>query len=223
MPFMRRSYRTSGRRAYRGRRKRITRRRKPMTTYRVKRIINAELKFRVLAAGPSAITPSVGDIIPITDPIVLGDTAQDRTGNWISPMNLHGTVVLKGNSVPDIGADSFLIRVGFIQWMNDTQFDSPSITQIMQDPLAPFGPFNIANKGSFKSLWSRKVLISNDVDNPKFFATLPFYLRLSRGRKVLYDDGNPKKFGLYFYVLSDSIIENQPVFNLDFTLRYTDS
>lgn len=220
MPY-RSGYSKSSRVRPRRRRRVMRSRPRKSLTYRVKRIVNAELKHRVLGIGPNAITPTVGDIIDVTDPIALGDTATQRTGNWINPQNLHGTVVLQGNIAA--GAASFLIRVGFVQWQNDTQFDPPSVAQIMEDPLSPFGPFNIGNKGSFKSLWSRKVLVANDQDNSKFFATLPYYLRLSRGRKVLFDGGNPKKYGIYFYVMSDSIVASNPTFQLDFTLRYTDS
>ncbi len=212
-----------GRRSRRGRYRRCVKGRH-MTATRVRRIINAELKFNTLSVGPQEITPTVGDIIPVTSNIVQGDLATQRIGNWIKPVNLHGTVTLQGNGAAAGAADAFLVRCGFVCWYNDEQFDPPAVAQIVQDPLAPFGPLNIGNRGSFKQLWSRKMLLSTDDDNTYFFRVVPYYLRI-RCPQTTYDAGNPKKYQIFFYILSDSILGagQNPIFNLDFTVRFTDS
>ncbi len=220
MPYRGKSY-GRRRRPMRRRRKQFRRRGGHMTAYRVRRLIDAELKFFVTGVETD-ITPTTGELVSITSNIIQGDLASQRTGNWIKPVNLHGTVVVKGNAAALPGTDTFLVRCGFISWYNDEQFDAPSIGQIMQDPLAPFGPLDIANRGSFKQVWSRKFLISNDIANNNFYRTLPYYLKLHVPKPV-YNAGNPKKYQLFFYILTDSIVLDNPTFNLDVTMRYTDS
>ncbi len=209
---------------YRGRRrfKRRSRRGRSgrMTAYRVRRIINAELKVRFLSVALGDITQGTGNLVAVTSPIAVGGLAGQRVGNWIKPINLHGQVTLTGE---DGAAESlFNVRCGFIQWMNDEQFDPVSVAQIIEDPVSPFGPLNFGNRGSFKQLWSRKYILSNDVQNSQFLKTIPFYIKL-RVKQCTYDDGNPKKFQLYFYVLGDHLLATAPKFSLDFTCRYTDS
>jgi len=64
----------------------------------------------------------------------------------------------------------------------------------------------------------------NDDDNSQFLRTVPFYLKL-RVPKSLFDGGNSKKYQITFYIMSDSLlgVGMSPFFNLDYTLRYTDS
>lgn len=192
-----------------------------MTTYRVKRIINAELKY-VVQAIDGAVPPA-GVIIPITEGISLGDTQTNRTGNWIAAQNYHGNLVVKGNPAAMPGTDSFLIRVGVFQWMNDTQFDPPDMSQIVHDLAAPLGPLSLLNKGSFKQLWARTFAIMNDDDNSQFLKKFSIYVKMSRRPKVLFDGDNPKKFHIYFFALSDSIVLENPAFSLQTVFRYTDS
>lgn len=193
-----------------------------MTASRVRRIIDAELKYNVISVGPIEVPITAGIVIPITSGIAQGFGITQRIGNWITPRNIHGNLVVKGNQAAMIGTDSFLLRAGIFQWKNDEQFDSPDVNQIVQDPLAPLGPLNFANRGSFKQVWGRTFIIMNDDDNSKFIMKFPIYIRL-RPRKTLYDDGNPKKFNYFFFIHSDSIVADNPVFNLDLTVRYNDS
>ncbi len=223
MPF-RRSYRN--RRRPMGRKRRSYRRRtyrRPMTAYRVKRIINAELKYNVQSLDLE-IPITVGSIVPLTSGIAIGDMQTQRTGNWINPQNYHGNLVVKGNlAAMTAGTDSFLLRAGVFQWMNDEQFDPPDLNQIVHDPLAPLGPLSLLNKGSFKQVWGRTFVIMNDDDNSQFIKKFPIYVRLGRRPKSLYDADNPKKFQYFFFIHSDSIVVDNPFFSLDSVLRYTDS
>jgi len=193
-----------------------------MTASRVRRLIDAELKYNVLGLGPLQVPISVGQIVPITSNISQGVLITERIGNWITPRNIHGNLVVKGNQAAMPGTDSFLLRAGIFQWKNDEQFDTPDLNQIVQDPLSPLGPLNFSNRGSFKQIWGRTFLVVNDDDNPKFIVKFPIYLRLRRN-KTLYDAGNPKKFNYFFFIHSDSIVVDNPVFNLDLTVRYNDS
>lgn len=206
-------------------RKTFTRRRRgrAMTAGMVRRIIGAELKYSLLAVGPLPIPSSTGIVIPISSNIGQGLTIQTRVGNWITPRNIHGNLVVKGNlTAGAAGTDSFLLRAGIFCWKNDEQFDSPDVNQIVQDPLAPFGPLNFANRGSFRQVWGRTLTVVNRAGNAQFIKKLPFYIRLGR-RKTLYDAGNPKKFQYFFFIHSDSIVVDEPIFNLDLTLRFNDA
>ncbi len=211
---------TRGKRGYRRRKSGRRRRGKHMTAYKVRRIINAELKVRFLSVALGDITQGTGNLVAVSSTIAVGGLAGQRVGNWIKPVNLHGQVVLTGE---DGAAESlFNVRCGFIQWYNDEQFDPVSVAQIIEDPVAPFGPLNFGNRGSFKQLWSRKYIVSNEVQNSQFLKTIPFYLKL-HAKQCVYDDGNPKKFQIYFYILGDHLLATSPKFSLDFTMRYTDS
>ncbi len=219
MPF-RRSHRSRYRRRRpMRRRKRYSRR--PMTAYRVKRIINAELKYDLVAQN-LAIPNVVGDITHLTN-IALGDTQIQRTGNWIAPQIYHGNLVVKGNSAALPGTDSFLIRAGVFQWMNDAQFDPPALVQIVQNVAAPMGPLSLLNKGSFKQLWGRTFVVMNEIDNSQYVKKFSIYLKLGSRPKTLFDGGNDKKFHYYFFIMSDSIVANTPSYSLDSVLRFTDS
>lgn len=223
MPYRSSYRRPSGRRRRPMRRRRRYTRGRHMTASRVKRIINAELKFNVQSLD-SAVTPTAGDIIALTSGIALGDAQTQRTGNWINPQNYHGNLVVKGNQAAMVlGTDSFLLRAGVFQWLNDQQFDPPDLNQIVHDPLAPLGPLSLLNKGSFKQVWGRTFVIMNDDDNSQFIKKFPIYVKLGRRPKALFDGGNPKKYQYFFFIHSDSIILENPFFSLDSVLRYTDS
>ncbi len=201
MPY-RPSYRT--RRRTRRRMRRSRGRKRPMTASRVKRIINAELKYD-LQALDLAIPSGTGDIIHLTN-IALGDTQVTRTGNWIAPQVYHGNLVVKGNAAALPGTDSFLIRAGIFQWMNDVQFDPPALAQVVHSTAAPLGPLSLLNKGSFKQVWGRTFAVLNDIQNPQYLKKLSFYVKLGSRPKTLFDGGNDKKFHYYFFIMSDSIV-----------------
>ncbi len=220
-------YRSSYSRRSMGRRRprrRMTRKRRVMTSGRVKRIIGAELKFKTLSVGPLPIPPLTGDFVQITDNIAQGDQAVQRNGNWITPVNIHGSVLIRGNLALQPTEPSNSYRVALFQWKEDLQFQSPDALTLMQDVVAPFGPWNIANRGSFQIVWTRKFFLSNDDDNTYFTRKLDFYVRLGRRQKVVYDAGNPKKYQYFFFIINDIEDEtNPPSYFLDYTLRYTDS
>ncbi len=217
MPFKRSFARrsTTRRRSMRRRYKR------PMTVGRVKRIIAAELKLRVIGNDFLNIPAATGNIQNITN-IAQGDTNLTRTGNWIQPITIHGYVVLRG--IDGSATPTNNIRVGIIRWMNDASIDVPTIGKIMFDSAAPNGPFSIVNKGSFKVLWSRTMTITNDMQNPQFQRQLRFYVRTGRGSRTLYAGGTLKRFQLYFFAFSNDVAGlSVPQYMLDLTFRFTDS
>jgi len=219
MPF-RRSYTrgsTRGRRPMR-RRRRVFRR-KPMTVGRVKRIVGAELKFRDLGVGPINIPSVTGSVIQISN-IAQGDTAQQREGNWIKPTTWMGTIIIAGNINQSEPTSAY--RLGAVCWKENQNVDSISLAKLMQDVNAPHQQYNIQSKGSFKILWSRTGVVSNDVNNPQFQKVLRFYVKPRM--KILFDGEDSRKYHLFLFAFSDrNVLDSPPFYSFDTRLRFTDS
>lgn len=216
------SMRTSRfRRSTRRRRPMRKRRTRAMTVGKVKRIISAELKFDVSDFDLTPVRIGQPIVTHLSD-IAQGDTASERSGNWIQPINMHGYVTLTGS--PGATADTLQARVGVLRWLNDASVDAPTIAKIVFDPGNPSGPFSFTNKQSFKILWSRFVNIQTNPDSPQFLKTMRYYVRIGRGPKVLYDGTAIKKNQLYFFALADGLAAGDDVnISLTNSLRYTDS
>ncbi len=196
------------------------RRRRPMTTGRVKKIIGAELKFRIENQRDNIVNTATPRVIRLTN-VPQGDGNDEREGNRITPVNLHGHVTLVGDPAGG-GDDTTDVRVAIFRWNEDFNVNPPDETALMQAVAELGGPYNINNRGQFKILWSRYFTLVNNEDNPSFRRTLRFYVKLS-SPKVLYDAGNGKKFQLFMLILATSASVTHPVFTLNNTFRYTDS
>lgn len=200
------------------RRRRVMRR--SMTRYKVKRIIDAELKRHTL--GLNGTAPSVtGELVDISSLIVQGPSSQTREGNWIRPVNFHGSLAMSGRD----GAGQIVqVRAIIFRWNEDLLHHVPTLDDIVENDTAPHGQFNFAGKGTFKVLWTKNFQLVNQDNNPQYTKLFKFYLRLSRGPKILYDDNLPKKNQLFFAIFSDTLdVMEIPEFRLDAVLRYTDS
>ncbi len=177
MPFLK--YRNVGRRVPRRARRprrRFNRRRKPMTAGKVKRIIDAELKVRDLGVGPIPIPSVTGDLTQISD-VVQGDLNTQRQGNWIKPVTWMATLVVEADSANVNATSQF--RIGCFVWKENQDVDPATLLKLVQDTSAPHQQFNIESKGSFKILWSRTGIVSNDVANPQFQKVFRFYVKPS--------------------------------------------
>ncbi len=227
MPFSR-SYRR-----YRGRARRTRnmggirkgfrgqRYRRPMTSGRVRRIIDAELKFRDLSVGPVAIPTITGFVSPITTGIGLGDGASARTGNWIKPVTWYGTFTIKGNA-DDVVNDTVMYRVIVVCWKENESQNAVTLAALMADTAAPHQGFDVTNKGQFSILYSRTGILSTSVDNPNHQKIHKFYVKPPL--KCLYQDANEKNNQLFLLAYSDvAAAENPPTMDFDTRLRYTDS
>ncbi len=194
-------------------------RRRPMTTGKVKRIIGAELKFRDLGVGPVVIPTVTGNVTHITN-IAQGDTALERQGNWIKPSTLMGTLTMTGNTNQVQPTSQF--RVGVICWKENQDVDAITLAKFMQDVVSPHQQYNIQSKGSFKVLWSRVGILSNDFNNSQHQKILRFYVKPPM--KVLYDDADFRKYHLFIFGYSDRDVADQPPsYSFDLRLRFTDS
>ncbi len=222
MPF-RRSY---GSRFNRGRkpmrRRRRNYRRKPMTVGRVKRIVGAELKFRDLGVGPIPIPSVDGIVIQISD-VAQGDTATQREGNWIKPTTWMGTFTVEGNpAATAAGIQTAQFRIACVCWKENQTNDPILLSKVMQDTSAPHQQYNIQSKGSFKILWSRTGIVSNDDNNPQFQKMLRFYVKPPM--KVLFDAADSRKYHLFIIAFSEVAgASNPPSISFDTRLRFTDS
>ncbi len=197
----------------------MRRRRRPMTAGNVKRIIDAELKFRDLSVGPVEIPAVNGSVVQISN-IAQGDGVSQRTGNWIKPTSFMGAFTLEGN--PASAQTTTQFRIGVVQWKENESINAIDLTKLMQDNFAPHLGFNIQNKGQFKILWSRIGILSNNNDNPQFQKLFRFYVKPSL--KVLYDDAAFRNNQLFVFGFSDlDTLSEPPTYLFDVRLRYTDS
>lgn len=212
-----RKTRTMGgiRKGFRGSRYRRT----AMTTGRVKRIIDAELKFRDLSVGPVSMVAPIGQMIQITS-IGQGDTNQQRNGNWIKPTSFMGTLTVTGNAASAVVVTNY--RIGVLCWKENEAVDPATIAKVMQDSVDPHQQFNIQNKGQFQILWNRTGTVVNNTDNSQFQKIHRFYVKPPM--KVLYDGAVHKKYHLFVFALCDQLAAGDASF-LGFAvrLRYTDS
>lgn len=191
-----------------------------MTPYRVKRLIDAELKRHTVSVDGSA--PAVlGDIINISSLIVQGNSSQTRIGNWIRPVNYHGSLSVRGQ---DAMGEIVAVRAMILRWNEDLLHHVPTLDDIVENDTTPHGQFNFAGRNTFKVLWTRNFNIVNQDNNSHYQKLFKFYVRLSKGRKCLYDDDLPKKYQLFFMIFSDTVnVPEIPDYRLDSVLRYTDS
>ncbi len=191
-----------------------------MTTGKVKRIIDAELKFVDVDLGPLDIPNAVGVVTPITTGIAQGDAVNERNGNWIKPVTLYGTITINGNvaALPETA----LFRHMIVVWKENETNNPIDLGQIVQSTVFPHQGFNVQNKGQYRILWSRTGIVSSNPDNPQFQKMHRFYVKPSM--KVLYDGANPKNNQLFFISFSDvNLALDPPVIEFDIRLRYTDS
>ncbi len=204
-------------------RRRMTRRRprKVMTVRKVKRIIDAELKFRDMAAGPVVMASSNDGFIIHLSNIGQGDEASERNGNWIKPTTLMGTITVQGNDAAP-PTSTPLFRCVVVQWKENNSLNPIAISKVMQDAFAPHQQFNVQNKGQFKVLWSRTGILSNHPQNPQFQKKLRFYVKPPQ--KVLYDVAANRTGTLFLFAYSDvDVLDDPPTITFDARLRYTDS
>ncbi len=197
------------------------RRRRIMTPGKVKRIIDAELKFVDVDLGPLALPNGTGVVTPITTPIPQGDAVNQRNGNWIKPVTLYGTIVVNGNS-DNVAEQTVFFRHMIVVWKENETNNPVDLAQVVQSTVFPHQGFNVQNKGQYRILWSRTGILSTNSDNPQFQKMHRFYVKPSM--KVLYDGANPKNNQLFFISFSDiNAATDPPTVEFSLRLRYTDS
>ncbi len=196
-------------------------RRRIMTTGKVKRIIDAELKFVDVDIGPLDMPNTLGVVTPITVGINQGDAVNQRNGNWIKPVTLYGTIVVNGNEA-NIIEETIFFRLMIVVWKENETNNPILLNQVVQSVVFPHQGFNVQNKGQYRVLWSRTGILSTNSDNPQFQKMLRFYVKPSM--KVLYDGNAPKNNQLFFLAFSDiDVATNPPSVEFSLRLRFTDS
>ncbi len=196
-------------------------RRRIMTPGKVKRIIDAELKFTDVDLGPLDIPNAVGVVTPITVGIAQGDAVNQRNGNWIKPVTLYGTIVTNGNAANG-AEETVFFRHMIVVWKENETNNPIDLAQIVQSTVFPHQGFNVQNKGQYRVLWSRTGILSTNPDNPQFQKMHRFYVKPSM--KVLYDGNAPKNNQLFFLSFSDiNGLSDPPNVEFSLRLRYTDS
>lgn len=193
---------------------------KHMTSSKVRRIIDAELKRFVL--GVTAEAPAVvGDNQLLTHLINQGVESNQRIGDWIKVINIHGTLQVEGR---DEGGQVVGVRAFIIRWNEDFTHHTPTLEDLVNNTVAPHGQYNFDSRKQFKVVWSKNFQVVNKDNNPQYTKLFPFYLRLGGGPKTLYDGVGPRKYQYQFFIFSDTDDAEQiPQYRLDAVTRYTDS
>ncbi len=205
------------RRPMRRRRRRVPR---PMTVTKVRKIIGAELKHTTQNLSDD-IPAAMGRIENISTDIIIGDLAQNRNGNWIQPIVYHGHIQINGFPA---GTDPIsLVRLAVFRWREDFSTAPPTALDLLESTNDVFGPFKYASRGKFDILWSRALSLVNNSDNSQFNKQFRFYIKLGRGQKCVYDNNTPAKYQLFFFLFTLSAIGEEPAYQLNSTLRFTDS
>ncbi len=190
-----------------------------MTAGRVKRLIDAELKVNDTVTEAISVPSVTGHILHLSN-VAVGDTNEERTGNWIKPTTLMGTMSIQGN--PDNVDSLTQYRLFVVMWKENEDVDPISLAKVVQDTGMPFQQYNIESKGSFKILWSRTGNLINNDDNSQFVKYHRFYVKPTM--KVLYDGSDFRKYHLFFIAYSNIASGAGPPFlSLNTRLRYTDS
>ncbi len=207
------------RRGRRSTRRRFRRRRtgRHMTAGRVKRIIDAELKFKDVFIANLAMLSTIGLIINLSG-IDLGDSPSERIGNWIKPVTLYGTLNVQADEAAADLNQPF--RVMIVQWRENQDNDPISLEGLVQNTAEPFQGYNIQSKGSFKILHSWVSTVIGNTDNSQYIKTHRFYVKPST--KILFDDTLQRKYNLFLVAFSAVNVAPPTLFG-NVRLRYTDS
>ncbi len=202
-------------------RRRRTRRRRTytrrMTAGRVRRIIGSELMFNDIFLASLSMPATTGQIIHLSS-IPQGLTENDRSGNWIRPVTLYGTLNVEANQENAESVQPF--RVMIVQWRENQNVDLITLDKVVQNAAEPFQGYDVQSKGAFKILWSWVSTVIGDVANPQLVKTRRFYVKPRT--KILFDGDEPRKYHLFLVAFSDQAL-NAPFIYGNTRLRYTDS
>ncbi len=196
--------------------------RRPMTAYKVRRLINPELKISQ-QLNELQVQPVTGNLVSITDPIVQGVLATQRNGQQIQPAVLHGHINLTGEEKTAATDLKVTVRMAFLRWKESQNDNPPSAAEIMSNTADPQGPYNFGGKGKFDIMWSRVTTIVNSPDNSQFSKRFRFYLKLGKGPMCQWNEATPEKYHLFFFAISDATVTDEPALVLSTVFRFTDS
>jgi len=209
-----------------GRRRGRFRRRKGRFARKVRRVVSAELKFSTNTNNDTLLQDAVAISTPvvnnITTGIAVGTSATQRVGNYVDPVNIHGTISLEGNATS--ATPTYKARIIFLAWTDEFLSGvSPQLGDILETPTDPWSMFDTSAKGRFKSLYSRKVLLVNDETNPKFSMTFNYHVKMGKIPNLSYQGATALRNHVMLFVLADNDGVNFGTFNLSNMFRYTDS
>jgi len=191
----------------------------------VRSVVRPELKFSTLSVGPVFVAFNAPQMVRLTN-IPQGNAQNQRTGNWLVPRSIYGSIVCEGNL---LNADETRqIRVGVLCWKEDLHPLAadipPIITDIMQESDSPIGPYKYTSTGKFKILTSRVYILSTNEDNSNYQKVHTFKVDLSGIDKITYDGAFGKMNQYYLFATSDEdTAANPPIITFHVSMRFNDS
>jgi len=188
----------------------------------VRDVVCSETKrlFRSFAGAPiRQDQPLSFHITPITQGLVTGQ----RIGNWVQPVALDSTIIIRGNEASI--QNFFQCRVGYLIYHVDNSDDPFDAGTILESAPFPCGSYKISQKDKFTVLWDKYVSIVNHADNSQFVKTLSCSVDLGNCPQVLYEDDKPKMNQIFFFAMSDSSpVDDEPLeITQSATFMYTDA
>ncbi len=193
--------------------------RRHMTPGKVKRIIDAELKFKDVNVNGLTIPSLLGNLFSLSA-IDTGDGESERIGNWVKPVSLHGAITVQADETSAEPLQRF--RVFIVQWRENQDIDVASLEKLVQNTSQPYLGYNVQSKGAFKVLWTWVGAVISNTDNPQYAKTRRFYVKPRT--KILYDGDGPRKYQIFMAGISDiAALDAPPSFTFSSRLRYTDS
>ncbi len=188
-----------------------------MTPGKVKRIIDAELKFEDTFLASLSMPATVGRIVHLSN-VAIGTGESERIGNWIKPVTLYGVLSVQADETNLEPFQPF--RIAIVQWRENQNVDSITLPKLVQGAATPFQGYNVESKGAFKILWTWVGHVIGEQNNPQYIKNRRFYLKPRT--KVLFDDADFRKYHLFLVGFSDNAAMAPTVYG-NVRLRYTDA
>ncbi len=192
----------------------------------VRNVISPELKFQSFSVEKVPIPFNSNDQINRISNIAQGDSQSQRTGNWIQPRSIYGSIICEGNTAE--AAQTQQVRVGIVCWMEDFHPQlvdiPPTLLDLMQETSSPIGPYRYTNTGKFKIITSKVYILSTQPGNPQHQKKFTFKVDLSNMDKITYQDANGKLNQYFIFGTSaDDEAENPPTMQYHVSMRFNDS
>ncbi len=210
-----------GRRSYPGRRRYGLRpRANPAFAAKVLAVVKPESKFTFnIIQGDCFVNNPVSLVVSGQDE---GVGASQRIGNWIQPTSLYGHVTISG--MPEALRHHSSVKLCFLQFHDDSQSSAFDPNNILENNIAPGGPWKVTEKGKWSILWSKYLIVVNHVDNSQFTKTVAFNINMRNRPRCLFAEGLLKREQIFFVALSDAPGNPDEVQVLaQVQLRYSDS
>jgi hypothetical protein len=185
----------------------------------VKQLLDSRLELKVADVATSGFATDTGNVVTITQAIIEGDGADQRTGRQIDLKHIQWRIMLY---LPSTNVHA-AVR---IVWFLDTQANGivPAVTDVLTSAVVTsyYNGTNLQSK-RFRILHDATYPLVNTASNMQRFIQHDHKLNtiITYGASTSVAAAN-RKNALYALVISDAPA-NQPSFSLNAGIRFTDA